>query len=233
MRWSKLCGLWCLPSSHPLVSAPVVITDFYYFHRPNEHVAASHVLMCLLVMLVLNVNVPVPIDSENEHGMFLIGILTKQFQRLVNLRSQCALEREPIGVVVIDLLLIWHCLCKHSEQNSIDPVDSVTVDACHKVNKTEIKWNFSNWSHSNPTFLDNLILIHLHSEYRSPDFELITIDNNYPCGFGDTKVGPSEHISDGTYKWFNILIIYFVFLQIHCLIFVIPIIALGAVESSE
>lgn len=84
----------------------MVITDFYYFHRPNEHVAASHVLMCLLVMLVLNVNVPVPIDSENEHGMFLIGILTKQFQRLVNLRSQCALERGPIGVVVIDLLLI-------------------------------------------------------------------------------------------------------------------------------
>lgn len=62
--------------------------------------------MCLLVMLVLNVNVPVPIDSENVHGMFLIGILAKQFRKSVSLHSQCALEHGPIGVAVIDLLLI-------------------------------------------------------------------------------------------------------------------------------
>lgn len=62
--------------------------------------------MCLLVMLVLNVNVPVPIDSENVHEMFLIGILTQHCRKLSNLRSQCALELWPIGVAVIDRLLI-------------------------------------------------------------------------------------------------------------------------------
>lgn len=46
------------------------------------------------------------------------------------------------------------------------------------------------------TFLDSLYLVHLHLIYHSQDFELIIIDNNYPCEFDGTTVALCRRIVD-------------------------------------
>lgn len=46
------------------------------------------------------------------------------------------------------------------------------------------------------TFLDNLILIHLHLIYHSQGFELRAIDSNYPYVFDGTAVAPCQRTAD-------------------------------------